>query len=91
MTPTLPTLGTLKPNPPWAKLPLFNRKSWSRVRFGEVVEHVNDTVSNPAEGTGLWTTPTGRFRDALGRLWDASKIAKNPQTLPWDGWYGWDG
>src|SRR5436309_7591774 len=34
-------------------------------------------------------SPTGRFRDPLGRLWDASKIARNPlQTLPWDGWYG---
>ncbi|MHB8523941.1 MAG: restriction endonuclease subunit S [Limisphaerales bacterium] len=49
MTAALPMLATLKPNPHWARLLLFNRKNWSRVRFGEVVENVNDTESNPAE------------------------------------------
>ena len=49
MTATIPPLARLKPNPHWAKLPLFNRKNWSRVRFGEVVENVNDTESNPGE------------------------------------------
>jgi restriction endonuclease S subunit len=28
-----------------AKLPLFNRKNWSRFRFGEVVENVNERVA----------------------------------------------
>jgi len=37
-------LAKLKPNPNWARLPLFNRKNWSRVRFGEVVENVNERV-----------------------------------------------
>jgi hypothetical protein len=31
-------LDMLKPNPNWAKLPLFNRKNWSR--FGAIVESV---------------------------------------------------
>jgi hypothetical protein len=33
MTTALPKLEKLKPNNNWAKLPLFNRKNWSRVRF----------------------------------------------------------
>ena len=47
MTTTLPSLAQLKPNTNWARLPLFNRKNWSRVRFGDVVENVNDTESDP--------------------------------------------
>ncbi len=49
MTTALPTLD--KPNPHWARLPLFNRKNWSRVRFGEVVENINETCE--PEATGL--------------------------------------
>lgn len=37
------------PNPHWAKLPLFDRKGWKTVRFGDVVENDNDTVRVPAE------------------------------------------
>ena len=48
MTITLPSLAKLKPNPNWAKLPLFNRKNWSRVRFEDVVENLNETC-DPAE------------------------------------------
>ena len=48
MTTALPKLETLKPNNNWAKLPLFNRKNWTRVRFGEVVENLNETC-DPAE------------------------------------------
>ena len=33
MTTALPKLEKLKPNPNWAKLPLFNRKNWTRLRF----------------------------------------------------------
>ncbi len=44
----MPSLARLKPNPHWARLPLFNRKNWSRVRFGDVVENVNETC-DPAE------------------------------------------
>jgi len=33
MTATLPKLEKLKPNNNWAKLPLFNRKNWTRLRF----------------------------------------------------------
>jgi type I restriction enzyme S subunit len=48
VTAALPSLAKLKPNPNWAKLPLFNRKNWSRVRFGDVVENLNETC-DPAE------------------------------------------
>ena len=27
---TFPVLGDLRPNPDWAKLPLFDRKGWQR-------------------------------------------------------------
>jgi restriction endonuclease S subunit len=48
MTTTLPSLAKLKPNQNWAKLPLFNRKNWTRVRFDDVVENLNETC-DPAE------------------------------------------
>jgi len=38
-----PELKNLKPDPNQARLPLFNRKNWSRVRFGDVVENLNET------------------------------------------------
>jgi len=36
-------LSNLRINPEWAKLPLFDRKGWKRVRFGDVVVNVNET------------------------------------------------
>jgi len=42
----------LMPNPDWAMLPLFDRKGWKRVRFGDVVENLNETERNPA-GAGI--------------------------------------
>ncbi len=49
MTDTLPSLAKLKPNPHWARLPLFNRKSWSRVRFGDVVKQLKKQVDPAAD------------------------------------------
>ncbi|MCU0772316.1 MAG: restriction endonuclease subunit S [Verrucomicrobia bacterium] len=37
-------------NPHWARLPLFNRKNWTRVRFGDVVENLNETCEPEAAG-----------------------------------------
>ncbi len=37
------SLQQLKVNPDWAKLPLFDRKGWKRVRFGDVAENANET------------------------------------------------
>jgi len=48
MTAALPSLTEFKPNPAWASLPLFDRTSWNRVRFGEVVENCNKTC-DPAD------------------------------------------
>jgi type I restriction enzyme S subunit len=50
MTATLPNLAQLKPNPNWASLPLFNRKNWSRVRFGDVVRMLKDQTDPVADG-----------------------------------------
>ncbi len=35
-------------NPNWAKLPLFNRKGWKRMAFGQFAENVNQRVE-PAD------------------------------------------
>lgn len=43
------TISNLRVNPDWAKLPLFNRKGWTRVRFGDVVQNLNETERNSAE------------------------------------------
>lgn len=49
MTAKLKQLQNLVPNPDWASLPLFERSGWTRVRFGDVVENVNETERSPAE------------------------------------------
>ena len=48
MQATAENLPKLKPNSNWARLPLFNRKNWLRVRFDDVVENLNETC-DPAE------------------------------------------
>jgi restriction endonuclease S subunit len=39
-----------KTNPAWAKLPLFNRRNWSRVRFGDVVRQLKEQVDPVIDG-----------------------------------------
>ncbi|MDY0280471.1 MAG: restriction endonuclease subunit S [Salinivirgaceae bacterium] len=41
--------SNLRPNPDWAKLPLFDRKGWKRVRFGDVVQMLKEQV-DPLSG-----------------------------------------
>jgi len=41
-------LSELQPNSDWATLPLFDRKNWTRVRFGDVVQNVVASQSEPA-------------------------------------------
>lgn len=43
------SLQELVPNANWASLPLFDRSGWTRVRFGDVVENVNETERSPME------------------------------------------
>lgn len=38
------TARVVRPNPDWAKLPLFDRKGWRRVRFGDFADSVNERV-----------------------------------------------
>ncbi len=40
----LSELEKLKVNPEWAKLPIFDRKGWRRLAFGEFAQSVNDRV-----------------------------------------------
>ena len=49
MTTASPSLDGLRANPCWAKLSSLNRKDWKRVRFGDVVENLNETERNPVE------------------------------------------
>lgn len=44
VTATLPALGKLRPNPHWARLPIFDRKGWRTMAFGEFAESVNERV-----------------------------------------------
>lgn len=44
----------LQPNPHWARLPLFARKGWKCVRFGDVVENLNETCAPEAAGLELF-------------------------------------
>lgn len=43
-------LADLVPNSDWALLPLFDRSGWKRVRFGDVVENLNETCDPVAAG-----------------------------------------
>lgn len=40
-------MNELSLNPDWAKLPIFDRSEWRLVRFGDVVENVNETERDP--------------------------------------------
>lgn len=44
------SLQKLRVNPDWAKLPLFDRKGWKRVRFGDVVRQLKEQVDPVAAG-----------------------------------------
>ena len=51
MTISLPSLDGLRPNPEWAKLPIFDRKGWKRLPFGAFADSINERVepANAAE------------------------------------------
>jgi type I restriction enzyme S subunit len=50
MSTKLPSRERLKPNTDWAKLPLFDRKGWTRVRFGDVVKQLKEQVDPSVDG-----------------------------------------
>ena len=50
MNTTLPTFAKLRPDPHWVKVPLFDRKGWRTVRFGDVVRMLKEQVDPVAEG-----------------------------------------
>lgn len=39
-----PSLDGLRPNPDWAKLPLFDRKGWKRIPFGVFADSINERI-----------------------------------------------
>ncbi|MCX5825546.1 MAG: restriction endonuclease subunit S [Deltaproteobacteria bacterium] len=41
---TFPSLEDLRPNPDWAKLPIFDRKGWKRMPFGAFADSINERV-----------------------------------------------
>jgi type I restriction enzyme S subunit len=41
--------AVLRVNPDWAKLPLFDRRDWTKARFGDVVENLKERQHNPTE------------------------------------------
>ena len=44
---------SLKPNPAWASLPLFDRTGWKRMTFGEFAESIGERAEpKDAEATG---------------------------------------
>jgi type I restriction enzyme S subunit len=45
-----PLPASLKPNPAWASLPLFDRTGWKRVRFGDVVKNCAETCDPEEAG-----------------------------------------
>lgn len=50
MSITASNLENLQVNPDWKSLPLFDRSEWTRVRFGDVVQNINETADPLAEG-----------------------------------------
>ncbi|GIK10579.1 MAG: hypothetical protein BroJett001_26450 [Chloroflexota bacterium] len=50
MTRSSSTLEQLRPRADWAKSPLLNRKEWKTVRFGDVVDNVNETCDPEKAG-----------------------------------------
>ena len=48
MTGVLPSLDGLRPNPDWAKLPLFDCTGWRKLPFGEFAQSINERVE-PSE------------------------------------------
>ncbi|PKN60887.1 MAG: hypothetical protein CVU53_00815 [Deltaproteobacteria bacterium HGW-Deltaproteobacteria-11] len=48
MTGAFSALDALRPNPDWAKLPLFDRKDWRTLPFGAFAESINERVE-PSE------------------------------------------
>ncbi len=51
MNAVLHQLGSLRPNPDWASLPIFERKGWKRLPFGKFADSINERVdpANAAE------------------------------------------
>lgn len=42
--------GGFRVNPDWARLPIFDRKGWKTVLFGDVVQNLNETCAPKAAG-----------------------------------------
>ena len=60
-------IADLRVDPNWAKLPLFDRSKWQRVRFGDVVEHLNETCDPTQVGIERYKL-LDRFRDPADPL-----------------------
>jgi hypothetical protein len=70
-------LKSVRVNPDWARLPLYDRTGWTKVRFGDVVENLSiplyvapgvDTVQEEPGRYG-----TGSLADALSAWLESSQ------------------
>lgn len=81
MQATSSILATLKPNPNWARPPLFNRKNWSRVRFDEVVENVNERIE-PSAAAEIYVGLDDLDSSAPTRIWVAVFVFARGEACP---------
>lgn len=78
MTTTLPAINALRANPDWEQLPLFDRKGWTWVRFGDVVDNVNETEQDPVDAgikRGSETASTIGCNESSGNIIENQLIA----------------
>jgi restriction endonuclease S subunit len=54
MTVTVPIIEKLKPNPDWAKLPLFDRNGWCTLPFGEFAQSIIERVEPSEAGDEIY-------------------------------------
>ena len=75
-------LDALRVNRDWAKLPLFDRSKWQRVRFGDVVENLNETGRNPHKSDIERFIGLEHFEPGLGRPWGRVRSFGNLNPTP---------
>ncbi len=70
------TLEQLRINPDWAKLPLFDRSKWQRVRFGGVVRVLKEQVDPSSGEVDRYVAgeqERDRAKEALTQLFNEAK------------------
>jgi len=73
---TLDALDWLRINPGWASLPLFDRSEWTRARFGDFAESINEHVdpSDAAEKIYVGLDDLDSSNLHIRRWWEGSDV-----------------